>query len=269
MFASPSRMDLNVIVGHVNPCHIKSSLSGHLPIVIDYPHRDNCGKEDLKIIGSTLWRMRAALGHRDRVRVISFGGCGVTSERFIRATNYHFPALETLTLSFPHGHEPDIPSTFLKGPDRSDLRLRRLELYGGSLAFSSRLLSSVTALTDLTLSVGSDFVLFDLTQGPLFLACLQGMQSLRSLDLTTPCHSLGSFPRRSQHSDSKEDPVLMSELTRIHYSGLPTFLDNLMSGLSAPFLQDAHFVPCTESPFLCLSPVIDDVRCSAAELSRV
>src|SRR5580698_11129397 len=77
-----------------------------------------------------------------------------------------------------------------------------------------------------------------------------------SLDLTTPYHPRDFFP--SQHSVPKENNVAMSELTHIRYLGHPIFLDYLMSGLSAPFLQDAHFVPCTEFP--CFSRVIDDVR---------
>ena len=158
MLASSFRLDLNVFVRPVKPGYIKTILSGHLPIIIDYS--DYYGSRD----ASSLWRIRAALGHRDRVREINFGACRDNFQKFIRATNHHFPTRQSLVLRFPHVHEPEFPATFLRGPDRSDLRLRRLELYGGPLALQYGLLPSVTALTDLTLTVTSNAALF----GPSF-----------------------------------------------------------------------------------------------------
>jgi F-box-like len=253
MFASTSRLDLNIVVGPEKPSHIKTILSGHLPILIDYS--DPYGI----ITASALWRMRAALRHRNRVREISFGGYGVTFKKFIKATNYHFPALESLVLSFPrfprdHG-EPDIPATFLRGPDRSDLPLRRLSLYDASLASVSGLLLSATALTDLTLSVNAANL--GPSEASLILTCLQGAQCLRSLDLSAPY----GFPDcRSQDSiATPKDIVPLSKLTRFQYYGPTTFLNDLMSGLSAPSLQDVCFVLCKKSPLLYLSRVIDSV----------
>ena len=263
MFASSSRLDLSITVGPQKPRHIKTILSSPLPISIEY----ECLYGDTT--GSALWRMRAALRHRDRVREISFGGPGFHSNRFatervgiffgkfIRATSYHFPALESLALYFLYGHEPDIPATFLRGPDQSNLRLRRLRLYEAPLASISGLLLSATALTDLTLTnTTSNTAVFDSSQGSSLLACLQGMQSLRNLDLTVPY-----FPRDSQfqHSTSK-DIIALLKLTRFHFSGPTMLLNSLMSGLSAPSLQDARFVLSTRFPFLYHSRVIDDLR---------
>jgi hypothetical protein len=75
MFASPSHLDLNVIVGPEKPSDIKTILSDRLPILIDYSDLYRLGY----ITDSTLGRMRAALGHRDRVReiYISFEGSDV------------------------------------------------------------------------------------------------------------------------------------------------------------------------------------------------
>ena len=64
-FASTPRLDLGITIGH-----IKTILSSHLPIPVDY----NCTDED--ITGSALWRMRAALRHHDRVRRILFARRG-------------------------------------------------------------------------------------------------------------------------------------------------------------------------------------------------
>jgi hypothetical protein len=260
VFASSSRLDLNVIVEPVKPDDdIKSILSGHLPIIIDYllyKSKDDTGS-------AALWRMLAALEHRDRVRDISFQANIDDFGKFIEATSYHFPALESLSLYFPH-HEPEIPATFLRGPDRSDLPLRHLFLFGGSIAFSiSGLLSSTTALTDLTLNFNiSDPEGFEPSQALSLLACLQGMQRLRYLNLAIP-YLFGDLGFPSWNSPVHKDKtatVPVSELTFFRYSGPNTFLGHLMSGLSAPSLQDVRFEVCAKSPLPYLSRVIDDVR---------
>jgi hypothetical protein len=172
---------------------VRSSADSHR-LLYSYQPRD--------ITGSAIWRMRAALRHHDRVREISFGGYGVTQGEFIKATSYHFPALESLFLIFPHGPESEIPATFLRGPDQSDPGLRRLTLYGGSVAFLSGLLLSATALNDLTLGVlSTNSVGFDPSGGSALLACLRGTQCLRSLHLTIE-FDFRDFP--SQHSTPKD-----------------------------------------------------------------
>ena len=236
----------------MKPSNIKTILSSPLPIFVEYK---NIYPSD--ITGSALWRMRAALRHCDRVREITFEGwSGVDFGNFIRATNHHFPALESLVLGVPNGHELDIPATFLRGADQLNLRLRRLRLCGASLPSVSGLLLSTTALTDLTLKVSSNAAVIDSLQASLLLTCLQGMQCLRSLDLTTPYNPPDS---RSQFSTPK-DIVPLLKLTRFHYSGPAIFLNNLMSGLSAPSLEDARFVFCVQFPPFYLSRVIDDLR---------
>ena len=259
MFASCFRLDMTITLGPQKPGHIKKILSSPLPIFIEY----KCFWAD--ITGSALWRMRAALRYRDRVREIIIGRCShslhapleesITSfGKFIRAANYRFPALERLVLNCPYGHEPDIPTTFLRGPNKLDLPLRRLELYGfPSIVSMSGLLLSAAALTDFTLCgpFTTDFK-SDSLEGLSLLACLQGMQCLHSLNLRIPHCS------QSQHETSK-NIVPLSQLTRFHYSGPTILLNNLISGLSAPSLKDAHFVLRIRSPLLYLSRLIDDV----------
>ena len=185
--------------------------------------------------------------------MISFGRC---TDSF--RTGHHFSRLECLELDFWGCAELGIPATFLRGPDQSDLRLRRLGLYPTSLASASisRSLSSATALTDLTLDFTSSQ-----GQSRSLLAHLQHMQSLRSLDLTTPKDRRS----QSQHStySTPEDIVPPLKLTRFHYNSSIIFLNNFMSGLSAPSLQDACYDQLhSRFPFLhlCdLSRVIDDV----------
>ena len=204
--------------------------------------------------------MRAALRRRDRVGEISFGGWSSFFGKFFRAANYHFPALESLELDFPIDQELDIPATFLRGPDQSGLPLRRFRLYDATLASVTGLLLSAAALTDLTLTlkVNSNAAVFDPSQGSFLLDCLQGMQFLCSLDLTT---SNNHPDHQSQHATSKDIQVVsLLKLTCFCYFGSPMFLNNFMSRLSAPSLQDVRFVLFSGFPLSYLSQVIDDVR---------
>jgi hypothetical protein len=227
MFASPSRLDLGIIVGPDKPGHIKTTLSGPLPIIVDY----KCMNKD--ITGSALWRMRTALRHHDRVREIAFAGTRANFEKFFKETNCAFPVLESLFLQFEYGEESKLPDTFLGGPDLSHLHLRRLKLTDIPLASVSRLLLSTAALTDLSLHIDT----VGPSQEASFLACFRGMHCLRSLRLRIYFDFLES---PSQPSTPK-DIVPLSKLTQFLYYGHTVFLEALVAGLSAPSLQDVDF----------------------------
>jgi len=112
---------------------------------------------------------------------------------------------------------------------------------------------SATALTDLGLNIPSKATAYDRSQESVLLACLKGMQCLLSLDLTIPVY----LP--NPHRPPPKDIALL-KLTRFHFHGPTRFLNNLMSDLSAPSLQDTHFMLSDTSPLLYISRVIDDVR---------
>ena len=240
-------------MGPEKPGHIKKTLSGHLPILINYHPSLSPDGRPRNITGSALWRMRAALSHRDRVRGIWFEGWCVNSfEKFLSAANYYFPALESLVLRIPLDRERVVPATFLKGLDQLDLPLQHLRLSGGSLPSVSGLLLSATALTDLTLEIPSKPTVLDPSQESVLLACLKGMQCLRSLHLTT------SHLPDSQRPTPKD--IALLQLTRFHFFGPTRLLNNLMSELQAPSLQDIRFGLYNMSPLLYLPRVIDNVR---------
>jgi hypothetical protein len=174
VFGSSFRLDVGVTIGPVKPDRIKKILSGHLPIFIDYKDVD-------RNFGSALRRMRTALKHRDRVRVISIDGMGTRYDKFLKQTQYAFPVLESLSLRFESFYQPKFPDTFLRGPDLSNLHLRRLRLENISLSSISGLLLSATALTDLFLKLHNASSPSAETS---LLACLQGMHCLCSLHLS-------------------------------------------------------------------------------------
>jgi hypothetical protein len=217
MFASVTRLDLGITVGPEKPGHIKTILSGPLPIFLDYPckFRSTHDREEdtvgdvgdvfspTGITGSALWRMRAVLKHHpDRVRDITFEGEWASFNLFYKMTNHAFPMLESLSLTF-FSHVPDIPPTFLRGADLSHLHhLRRLTVKSVALIFIFDFLLSATALTDLTLVVDTPF-------GPTpemsLLACLQVMPCLLNLDLTLLARPI---PGTLSESSTAEDPTL-------------------------------------------------------------
>jgi hypothetical protein len=228
MFASSSRLDLGITVGPKKPGHIKTILSGHLPILINYNrmHRE--------ITGSALWRMRAALKqHRDRVREINFGGTRANFDKFFELTNCPFPVLESLVLRLENHYDAKFPDTFLRGADPSDLHLRRLSLNDFHLTSISGFLLSATDLTDLSLLIDTAFGPSPETS---LLTCLQGMLCLRRLDL-----SMSSRPLKStSQPPTLRNIVPLSKLTRLRYDGHSVFLDALVAGLSAPSLRDVN-----------------------------
>ena len=223
VFASSSRLDLGITIGPIKPHHIKTILSGSLPIFINYKDVDG-------LLGSALWRMRAALEQRDRVREIFIDRMSTTFDKFFKETHCPFPALESLFICFKYDYQPKLPDTFLRGPDISNLCLRRLKLERTSLASISGFLLSAKALTNLSLQIDTAFCTSAETS---LLACLQGMPCLRRLDLSLTQTSL-SLPLTYRPNDI----VLLSKLTWFRFVGHSVFLDALVVGVSAPSLRD-------------------------------
>lgn len=246
MFASLSRLDLGITVGQKRPSHDKTILSGPLPIFVDYSEV----YRSIALTYNEFRRMRTAFEHsRDRVREISFDGPSSDLNKFFEVTNRPFPVLESLVLNFTTGFELRLPDTFLRGPNLSDLHLRHLRFGNTILASISGFLSSATALTDLSLQIDT---VFSPSPETTFLACLQGMPCLRSLDLSIPeSKSSKPFGPLSQLS-TPEDIVPLSHLTYFCYVGRPVFLSALLAGFSAPYLLEVDF----SSSESILSPIV-------------
>ena len=227
MFASCSRLDLGVTVGHIKPTYIKTILSGTLPIYVDYKGMYG------GVTSSALWCMRAALEHPDRVREIAFEGTDANFNDILKVTQCAFPVLEGLILHFQDYYRLKLPDTFLRGLDPSDLHLRRIKLQRVSIASISGFLLSATAVTDLSLRIDADFGQSPETS---LLTCLQGMPCLRRLNLSI---SSGP-PLRPPMTPNHKDIVSLSKLTGFRYYGHGIFFDALAAGLSAPSLRDVN-----------------------------
>jgi hypothetical protein len=248
LFASYSRLDLGATMGPMRPLHIKTILSGPLPIFIDYRLKTR------EITGSPHWRLRNTLKHRDRVREIAFQGCSSTDfDKFFKETNCAFPALESIYLRFPMDYGQKLPDTFLGGPDRSYLHLRSLKLERVSLASISEVLLSATALTDLSLQIDT---VFGSSPETSLLTCLNGMPCLRHLSLYTSYIFL-DFPLQPS---TPKDIVPLSKLTSFRYVGHIVYLEALVAGLSTPSLRSVDIEFPIEPPIVHVPRFINEIE---------
>jgi hypothetical protein len=113
-------LDLSITVGPENPEDIKATLSGPLPILIDYRRIYK-----YKTTESAFWRMRSVLKHhRDRVREIAFEGKEVNFKEFFEMADCALPVLESLFLRSKYGERLKFPDTFLGD------RIHQICIYG-------------------------------------------------------------------------------------------------------------------------------------------
>ena len=260
IFASPSRLDLRITVGPERPRHLRTILSGPLPIFINYDF--DADFEHLDMTKSSLWRLRSALKKSDRVRMISFCGPRPWFDELFSATNCTFPELESVVLHSRYSQDLKIPETFLGGPDLSNLHLQRLELCHFSFKSISRLLLSTSTLTDLELKIGDAFGITSPETS--LLACLQGMPFLCRLNLlvtsSIPLEYLS--PPLASHSTLKDSIVPLKKLTWFRYAGHSGLLEAIVPGLSAPALSNAEMELSDQilSPIVHLSRFIDEIK---------
>jgi len=172
-------------------------------------------------------RLSSALKHHDRVRGISLKGVDREFAKFFKEAKRPCPILESLQLHSHHG-TLSFPAKFLGG---STPHLQRLQVNSVHFASISRILSSATALVELSLGM-------DATFGPSpevsLLAYLQAMPCLRSLELKISRWSIDGLV----HFTNPKYIVTLSYLTRFHYSGHSAALYALVGGLNAPSLRD-------------------------------
>ena len=221
-------MNLAVVVGPTKPVHITEILSSPLPILFDFK------KIYGDMAGRTLWRMRAVLEHHhDRVRQIAFDGSTADFKKLLTFTNRPFPVLESLTLWSPR--EWEIPNTFLRGPDLSDLPLRNLSLILISFSSIFGILSSLTSLTHICLLLQIDTAI-NSSSGTTLLTCLQCMPCLQYFCLAISSSDV-EFPSQTP---TPKDIIPLSKLVHFSYTGHSVLLEVLVAGLSAPSLRSVN-----------------------------
>jgi hypothetical protein len=227
VLGSSSRLDLRFVLTPKISGNMKTIMSRHfppLPIEISYHSLHRTAK------ARDIVRMLTALKRRDRIRRITFAGNPTDLKKFFKAADSPLPALESLELRHEYSQELDIPHTFLGG---SNSHLRSLKLHYICLSATSQLLTSASALTDL--SLGIETVRDSKPSMLLLLTYLQGMPSLHRLKLEIP-RSWDEDPYMVWPKDPK--CFSLAKLTSFHYFGPSKYLNTLMGGFSGPFLWD-------------------------------
>jgi len=249
VLASPTRLDLSIAVEGHNPGNMKTVFTPRLPslpIRIDYSH--------VTPTNTDVNRAVAALKQRDRMRGIVFKGNDLQLKKVIREMKYPFPELERLEICHALHKYLNLPSIFLRG---SAPRLRRLKMCTVPLKSIAQLLSSATALVELSLKIDT---IFGPSPTSSLVAYLQAMPCLRWLALTLPSVIYDTRIPTSPKNGGKI--VTLSKLTFFHFYGHPGFLDGLVSGLSAPSLQTLDIEPFDRftSPIRHISRFITDIN---------
>ncbi len=256
LFASSSRLGLTFVLTPKGG-NMKTILSRHFPplsIAINYNHR----YRHITGMAKDMRRLLGALKRPDRIRGIDLYASNADGElaKFFEAMKCPFPALESLALYDDQDRALKIPITFLNETNLR-LRLRSLKLHPICLTSISQLLSSATALTDLSLTIDTHH-----PQPPdmlLLLAQLQGLPYLRRLDLKM----LFCTVQPTEVTEPKECFPL-GKLTSFHYDGCSAVLNVLTMGFVAPSLQDVDIVLDDWSPTLPSTPhvpkFINDIR---------
>ena len=224
MLESPFCLDLSIVlIGH-NLGNMKTVFTRHLPslpIRIDYAYA-NLTSNDVNCAV-------AALKQRDRVRGIVFKEKDSQLEKDFREMNCSFLALERLEIS--SAYNLDLPPTFLSC---SAPRLRRLKMSPVPLKSISQLLSSATALVELSLRVDT---IFGPSPTASLVAYLQAMPCLRWLTLNLPSGIFHTGIPASPENGGKIVPLPLPTLTFFCFYGHRRLPDSLVSGLAAPSLQ--------------------------------
>jgi hypothetical protein len=203
-------------------------------------------------------RMHAALKRPDRIRGIAFIGSTTELGKLFKATKCPFPALESLELRDTCGATLKIPATFLQG---SELKLRTLKLHRVSFPSVSRLLSSASTLTFLSLVI--DTKLGPQPEMSLLLSHLQGLPCLLSLDLEINNPTMANSIDDQVLITEPKDKFRLSKLTSFHYRGHSSYFNNLVAGFkfSPPFPRKVNiwFYDQMPLPIPQLPQFIDDI----------
>lgn len=192
-----------------------------IPLVIDYQYATPT------VIAPESWGIFHALQMRDRVRRVVLHMPTSSLEDLIVIMDEPFPLLEQLTISSTtEGTSPKLPETFL-APN-----LRHLTLSGITLPGELTLLSivSVVTLTLTNIQATSYFLPKHLVT---HLCSFSQLEEL-TIGFSTPLPRPSS---ESELSDALESPVTLPTLRRFTFKGVTAYLDNLVSQIRTPLLE--------------------------------
>jgi pimeloyl-ACP methyl ester carboxylesterase len=231
VFGSPRRLDLRVLCTANTPVREMLDVWPLLPIVL-WSSGGWWG------VDNTL----AALEHNDRICQLVLTDSGPISlisgfstlqwKEVLAAMQKPFPALTHLLLQSVHQMAPVDPDLFLGG---SAPRLRALDLHCIPFPELPKLLLSATHLVDLYLW---DIPYSGYISPEAMVSCLSVLTRLEKLDIGF------KHPLSRPDLDSRPPPLptrtLLPNLTKLQYKGVVEYLEDLVTRIDAPLLDNLH-----------------------------
>ena len=219
VFGSPRRLDLRLWCNANTPVRERLDVWPHLPIAIVGSGRGKWGVDNFI----------AALKHNDRIcHIHIWSVSSLQIEKALAAMQQPFPALTHLTLE--GGTGAVIPASFLGG---SAPALQ--ELFLGFISFSGlpRLLLSATHLIHLELW---DVPHSGYISPEAMVTCVSALTRLETLHIGFK--SPQSFPDRRSQRLPPSTRTLLPILTELSFSGVCEYLEDLVSRIDAPVLDN-------------------------------
>ena len=229
VFASPLRLDLQLLCTHGTP--VKKNLDNWppLPLMIDYYTCWDDGKsptlsEEEDII--------TALNHPDRVRYVGISVTDSLLGKMAATMQKPFPMLTHLWLSSKDGNVPALPGTFLGG---STPRLRVAHLEGIPFPALPALLLSATDLVDLQLL---NIPKAGYISPEAMVASLATLTRLEILSIGFQ----SSTPRSERRFLPPLARVVFPSLTAFSFRGVSEYLEDLVARIDTPLFQNFTIV---------------------------
>jgi hypothetical protein len=227
VFSSPRRLDLRLFCTNRRPVKKSLDIWPALPIYIYAYH--HAQPSPLRGVTNIL----AALKQHDRVCGIRIDG--VPNSLLKRSVAMKsFPALTDLILSSNDERAPVLPDSFLGG---SAPRLRTLSLTGIPFPGIAKLLLSTTDLVRLSLSKISHS---GYISPEAVVASLSRLTKLEGLDLRF--RSPRSRAERENRHPLSLARVVLPALTWLQFRGDSEYLDDIMSRIDAPLLDNMNII---------------------------
>ena len=226
VFASPHRLRLRLFCTNRRPVKKLLRIWPALPIVIKVSGTNSQKPGIANVI--------AALNKRDRVYEIFFENISKSLLKQFAAMKKPFPTLTRLWLVSDDERAPILPDSFLGG---SSPRLQTISLGGISFRGPGKLLLSTTDLVCLRLW---NIPRSGCIPPEAMVTCLSTLTRIKELELgfRSP-RSLADIRNRRPPPLTR---IVLPALTKLQYHGDIEYLEDIVSRLDAPLLNDAHIV---------------------------
>ena len=215
-----TRLKLRVLCNSANPMTTIPSHLTQIPLIIRFKFLYPV---------PTLFRKNSvlALQNRDRVYGITISNWGLEDLGLHKALDSAFPMLETLSLAEAHARRA-LPFNFV-APHLRALHLRNIDVPMGCLSLPDAMNLSSLRLEKI-LALPLEFLV----------ECIASMPYLEDISINfiqdpPLAHAVIESP------STQITCVVLPRLSRLMFSGFSTYLENLLTQISTPFLQDLRF----------------------------